>query len=73
MEREKHGDERRSELFTVRLWCEELGEDQIEWRGKVQHVRNGEAYYFREWPMLVAAICKMLQEPDSPAQIDVDG
>ena len=61
MEREDSNSERRSELFTVRLWREELGNNQVEWRGKVQHVHKGEAYYFREWSTLVAAIRKMLQ------------
>jgi hypothetical protein len=70
MEIEKSNNERRSELFTVRLWREELGDNQAEWRGKVQHVQKGEAYYFRDWSMLVAAIRKMLQEPDAPPQAD---
>ena len=72
MEIEKNNNEheRRSELFTVRVWREELGDDQAEWRGKVQHVQKGEAYYFREWSMLVTAIRKMLQETDAPAQTD---
>ncbi len=67
MERDR---ERRSELFTVRLWQEELGDNQFEWRGKVQHVQKGEAFYFREWSMLIAALLKMLQEPESSAQTD---
>jgi len=70
MESERHNRERRSELFTVRLWQEELEDNQFEWRGKVQHVQKGEAFYFREWSMLVAALLKMLSEPESPAQID---
>ena len=70
MEIEKNENERHSELFTVWLWREELGDNQAEWRGKVQHVQKGEAYYFREWSMLVAAIRKMLQEPGSPSQAD---
>jgi hypothetical protein len=53
----------RSHLFTVRVWQEELGNDQSEWRGKVQHVHTGEALYFREWQALIAAIMKMLSEP----------
>jgi hypothetical protein len=67
---EKHVDGRRSELFTVRLWREEIGDNQAEWRGRVQHVHNGEAFYFRDWPMLIAALRKMLQEPEPPAQTD---
>ena len=61
---------RRSELFTVRLWQEQLGDNQVEWRGKVQHVHGGEAFYFREWSKLIAALLKMLSEPESPEKPD---
>ncbi len=44
----------RSQLFTVRMWLEDLGEGQREWRGKVQLVANGKACYFRDWPTLIA-------------------
>lgn len=27
-----------SHLFTIRIWQEDLGQGQFEWRGKVQHV-----------------------------------
>lgn len=67
MERDR---ERRSELFTVRLWQEELGDNQFEWRGKVQHVQKGEAFYFREWSMLIAALLKMLPEREFHAKPD---
>jgi hypothetical protein len=59
-----------SHLFTVRVWQEELGDGQKEWRGKVQHVHTGEVRYFREWPALVAALLKMLSEPDPHAEVD---
>lgn len=59
-----------SHLFTVRVWQEELGDGQKEWRGKVQHVHTGEVRYFREWPALVAALLKMLSEPDFHAETD---
>jgi len=45
-----------SHLFTVRIWREELGEDRVEWRGKVQHTLSGEARYFREWTELIAFV-----------------
>ena len=64
MDSERHEQVRRSELFTVRLWREDLGDNQIEWRGKVQHVQRGEAFYFRGWSMLIAALLKMLPEPE---------
>jgi hypothetical protein len=44
----------------VRLWPEELGNGQVEWRGSVQHVTSGQQRYFREWPALVAAVQEML-------------
>lgn len=44
----------RSELFTVRLWPEELGESQVEWRGRVQHALSGRTCHFRAWPELFA-------------------
>jgi hypothetical protein len=50
----------RTHLFTVRVWLEELGEGQTEWRGEVQHVISGETRYFRDWPALVAVMQAML-------------
>lgn len=41
-----------SQLFTVRVWQEDLGEGQSEWRGWVKHVASGEERYFRTWPAL---------------------
>ncbi len=70
MDSERHERVHRSELFTVQLWWEELEDNQFEWRGKVQHVQKGEAFYFPEWSMLVAALLKMLQESESHAQTD---
>jgi len=52
----------RSHLFTVRVWQEVLDDDQCEWRGKVQHVTNGEAFYFRQWSKLVSHMVAWLEE-----------
>ena len=41
-----------SHLFMLRMWLEDLGSGQTDWRGKVQHVNSGEARYFRDWPTL---------------------
>jgi hypothetical protein len=49
-------------LFTVRLWIEELGNGQTEWRGQVQHVLTGEKRYFRNWSTLIAFLMLKLQE-----------
>ena len=53
---------RTTRLFTVRMWQEETSEGQgkPEWRGKVQALPQGEAYYFRDWPSLVAHMQAML-------------
>lgn len=53
---------RTTHLFTVRMWREEAneGQGQPEWRGKVQALPEGEAYYFRDWPSLVAHMQEML-------------
>ncbi|MCI0396024.1 MAG: hypothetical protein L0332_25245 [Chloroflexi bacterium] len=52
----------RSQLFTVRLWLEELGEGQVEWRGQVQHVLSGEVRYFHDWPALLTQLQALLAE-----------
>jgi len=49
-----------SHLFTLRLWPEEIGSGQSEWRGKVQSVSTGEAHYFREWETLISHLLRML-------------
>ena len=46
----------RSQLFTVRVWREDLGDGRDEWRGKAQHILSGEARYFRDWQTLVTFI-----------------
>lgn len=50
-----------SELFTVRLWREQLN-DHWEWRGKVQHITTGEVRYFRDWALLIVALQEMVTD-----------
>jgi hypothetical protein len=50
----------RPHLFTLRVWREDLGHSQSEWRGEVHDVVSGEIRYFREWPTLVAIVQAML-------------
>jgi hypothetical protein len=47
-------------LFTVRLWREDLGAGQREWRGEVRDVVSGERRYFRDWPALIASLQALL-------------
>jgi hypothetical protein len=62
---------RHSHLFTVRLWLEELGDGQSEWRGQVQHVLSGETRYFREWASLGEVLAGLVAElEDREGQYD---
>ena len=58
----------RSRLFTVRVWQEDLGEGQTEWRGQVRLVTSGHVCYFREWSALAPLLVMMLAE----ASVDTD-
>ena len=57
-------------LFTVRLWAEDLGNGQSEWRGRLQHVTSGEASYFRDWSTLIAMLQAMLPTAEREANMD---
>ena len=50
-----------SHLFTIRLWAEVLGDDQQEYRGKVQHVVSSEACHFRDWTTMEAFMKEKLR------------
>lgn len=43
-----------SQLFTIRLWIEDLDDRQREYRGQVKHVVSGATHNFREWADLQA-------------------
>ena len=62
----------RSQLFTLRVWREELGESRTEWRGQIQHVASGETHYFRDWPAAIRFILATLPWPwlDDAERID---
>ncbi len=62
-----------SHLFTMRLWMEELGEGQTEWRGKLRYVVNEEVRYFRDWSGLVALLQTMMQQTSDLALASADG
>ena len=55
----------RSHLFMLRVWTEEAGAAATEWRGKVQSLPDGEAYYFRDWEGLRSHLQAMLAVEDS--------
>jgi hypothetical protein len=49
-------------LFTLRLWHEQLGEGQREWRGKIQYTDGGDALYFRQWGAMLEFLQETLEE-----------
>jgi hypothetical protein len=56
-ERERRG----SQLFTVRLWIEDMGEGRTEHRGVVRHVLSGATWYFRDWEDLRKSMASALE------------
>jgi hypothetical protein len=54
----------RSHLFTVRVWREDLGHSQSEWRGEVRDVESREVRYFRDLSTLVTLLQAMLPPPE---------
>lgn len=49
-----------TQLFTVRLWQEEIQPGQWEWRGQVQQVQTGETRYFRTRHQLLTLLQELL-------------
>ncbi len=54
-----------SQLFTLRVWSEELGDGRVELRGKVQHAVSGEQQYFHDWPTLISFLTGTVQGPNA--------
>ncbi len=57
-----------SELFTLRLWLEELSEEEREWRGQLCHVISGEVRHFRDWSKLAPLLQEMLGQSHPTAR-----
>ena len=55
-------------LFTISLWQVQQGDDPLKnvWRGKLQSLPDGEAYYFRDWQVLIQYLDKMLASRREP-------
>lgn len=49
-------------LFTVRLWRVPVRKNQLELRGKVQHVLSGEVEYFQDWKTLETFMDAQMEE-----------
>lgn len=70
MSKEKSDIHPQSHLFTVRVWEEEIGPNQREWRGKVQLLTSGETRYFRKWTGLVPLLVTLLSELDADRELN---
>jgi hypothetical protein len=51
-----------SQLFTVRLWLEEIEHGHTEWRGQLLHVSSGEVRYFRDWQPFITLLLGLLPD-----------
>ena len=45
-----------SQLFTLRVWQEALGDGRFETRGTLKHILSGETHHFCGWPALTQQI-----------------
>ena len=54
--------DQKTRLFTINLWQVQQGADSLKraWRGKLQSLPDGEAYYFRDWQVLIQHLETML-------------
>ena len=40
------------QLFTLRVWVEDVGDGRSEIRGQIKHIPTGETTFFRKWSSL---------------------
>lgn len=62
-----------SQLFTVRLWMEELDEARREYRGQVKHVVSGVTRNFRDWSDLEAFLIGTFDDYEEATHGQADG
>ncbi len=46
----------RSQMFTLRVWMEDVGNGRTEYRGTLKHILSGETHHFRNWLTLTQLI-----------------
>lgn len=59
-----------SQLFTVRLWQENLGNGVYEVRWQVRHLLSGETRYFRRWQEAAPFLLLKLQASAADQRAD---
>jgi len=42
-----------SQLFTLRVWVEDVENGRFEFRCTLKHILTGETYHFRDWQTLI--------------------
>ena len=47
------GEGARAQMFTLRVWVEDVGNGRTEIRGALKHLLTGETHHFREWSTLI--------------------
>ena len=62
-----------SQLFTIRLWIEDLDDRRQEYRGQVKHVVSGATCNFREWPDLEAFLTGTFENYEEGTHGEADG
>jgi len=63
---------KRSDLFLLRMWSEEVdeshapgeGQTEMRWRGRVQRVVDGESHQFHDWQDLLNLLALMLSDTE---------
>lgn len=58
---------RRPQLFTLRVWQEDLSEGRTEWQGQLRHVTSGQTHYFRDWQAFITLMMTLLADLEPPA------
>jgi hypothetical protein len=53
-----------TQLFTLHLWLEDMGNGRCEIRGQVKHILTGETIHFREWSPFLAFLQQKLEVND---------
>lgn len=61
---DEKGQKDSSHAFILRLWEEQLGLGQAEWRGQLHHIQSGQTHYFREWQMLIQLLLHLLNDTE---------
>lgn len=59
----------RSQLFTLRVWYEQIETDKREVRIQVKHVLSGEMRYFRKWTQMTDYLTSKLDPSSTVASL----